>query len=82
MPEELSERDSLSTDLEMYIENHNNVLFQGGYSIPMGASSKTVFKVQPGFVIFLLKRTSVFKRMYFVGTLRLVDILHVYGTKY
>ena len=32
----LNERDSLSIDSEMYIENHNNVLFQGGYSRPMG----------------------------------------------
>ena len=32
MEEKLSERDILSIDAEMYIDNHNNVLFQGGYS--------------------------------------------------
>ena len=36
MEEKLNERDILSIDAEKYIENHNNVLFQGGYSIPMG----------------------------------------------
>ena len=34
MEEKLSERDVLSIDAEKYIENHNNVLFQGGYSRP------------------------------------------------
>ena len=32
MEEKLSERDILSIDAEMYIENHSNVLFQAGYS--------------------------------------------------
>ena len=27
-----NERDILSIDAEKYIENHNNILFQGGYS--------------------------------------------------
>ena len=31
MVEKLNERDILSIDAEKYIENHNNVLFQGGY---------------------------------------------------
>ena len=32
MEEMLSERDILSIDAEMYIENDNYILFQGGYS--------------------------------------------------
>ena len=36
MEEKLSERDDLSIDAEKYIENHNNVLFQGGCSRPTG----------------------------------------------
>ena len=32
MEEKLSERNVLSIDAEMYIENHNYILFQGGYS--------------------------------------------------
>ena len=30
MEEKLSVRNILSIDAEMYIENHNNILFQGG----------------------------------------------------
>ena len=37
MEEKLSERDVLSIDTEKYIENHNNVLFQGGYSLNSGS---------------------------------------------
>ena len=33
MEEKLSERDILSIDAEKYVQNNNNVLFQGGYSI-------------------------------------------------
>ena len=36
MKEKLTERDILSIDAEKYIENHNNILFQRGYSRPTG----------------------------------------------
>ena len=36
MEEAPSERDILSINAEMYIENHNNILFQEGYSRLMG----------------------------------------------
>ena len=34
MEEKLSEKDVLSIDAEKNIENHNSVLFQGGYFRP------------------------------------------------
>ena len=40
MEENLSERDVLSIDAEKYIENHNSILFQGGYSLIMDYSLK------------------------------------------
>ena len=40
MEEKLSEGDIISIDAKMYIENHNNVLLQGGYYRKMGSKTK------------------------------------------
>ena len=59
MEEKLNERDIPSIDAEKYIENRNNVRFQGGYSIPWAASSKTIFKMRLGFVNISIERDNI-----------------------
>ena len=44
MEEKLSEREILSIGAEKYIDNHNNVLFQGGYSIPTGHKQQNYYQ--------------------------------------
>ena len=44
MEEKLNESDILSTDVEKYLENHNNVHFQGGYSRPTGHQQQNYYQ--------------------------------------
>ena len=59
MEEKLSERDVLSIDAEKYIENHNNVLFQGGYPDQRATSSKTIIKLQLGLVYISIEGDNI-----------------------
>ena len=61
--EKQDESDILSIDAEKYIENHN-ILFREAIPDQRATSSKTIIKVQPGFVNISIQMNNTIKHVF------------------
>ena len=82
MEEKLSERDVLSIDAEKYIGESQRTISGRLFQTNGPLAAKLLSNCNLDWCIFLLKGTTSRLSKCLDGALRLVDILHVYGTKY